>query len=196
MPKLSQTWPACILSIWIMYPFVSIILWALPYFLSTRRCSRFNYKFLGWSVLVLFSGKWSLEIKTWVIGVFTAIWVSLLIGPLSRQKQKYVCTHAHTPTSMYLCLKHGFKLIMPILMAYFLFINVTPFTKKPWEIWLPLSSTYFLRSSTCNQSPNYTGHILCPSLTKHSGCTGQILTLVSLTTSAMLAESSIYIEGK
>lgn len=184
-----------------MYPFVSLILWALPYFLSTRRCSRFNYKLSGWSVLVLFSGKWSLEIKSWVIGVFTDIWVSLLIGPLSRQKQRYVCTHTctrtHTPTSMCLCLKHGFKLIMPILMAYFLSINITPFTKKPWEIWLPLSSTYyFLKSSTWKQSPNHTGHILCPSLTKHSGCTGQILTLVSLTTSAVLAESSICIKGK
>ena len=115
----------------------------------------------------------------------------------NRNMYAHTHTHTHTPTSMYLCLKHGFKLIMPILMAYFLFINVTPFTKKPWEIWLPLSSTYyFLKSSTCNQSPNYTGHILCPSLTKHSGCTGQILTLVSLTTSAVLAESSIYIEGK
>ena len=42
-----------------------------------------------------------------MIDVFTAIWVSLLIGSISRQKQKYVCTHTHThththtPTSMY-----------------------------------------------------------------------------------------------
>lgn len=148
-----------------MYPFVSLILWALPYFLSTRRCSRFNYKLSGWSVLVLFSGKWSLEIKSWVIGVHC--YLGIIAYRTSQQTETEICmythmhTRTHTPTSMCLCLKHGLKLIMPILMAYFLSINITPFTKKPWEIWLPLSPTYyFLKSTTWKQSPNHTGHSL------------------------------------
>ena len=139
------------------------------------------------------------ELSDWCVHCYLGI----IAYRTSQQTETEICmythmhTRTHTPTSMCLCLKHGLKLIMPILMAYFLSINITPFTKKPWEIWLPLSSTYyFLKSSTWKQSPNQTGHILCPSLTIHSGCTGQILTLVSLTTSAVLAESSICIKGK
>ena len=137
------------------------------------------------------------ELNDWCVHCYLGIIAYRTYQQTETEIYMYTHTHTHTHTPLHLCIKHGFKLITPILMAYFPSINVTPFTKKPWEIWLPLSSTYyFLKSSTCNQSPNLMGHILCPSLTKHSACTGQIWTLVSLTASGMLAESSIYTKGK
>lgn len=133
------------------------------------------------------------ELSDWCVHCYLGI-----IAYRTSQTETEICmyTHMHTrthtpPTSMCLCLKHGLKLIMPILMAYFLSINITPFTKKPWNM-APLSSTYYFLSPLLGNNlltiqaifsaPAYHTFWLYwpnfdPSLTDHISCASWILHL-------------------
>lgn len=53
-------------------------------------------------VLLLFSGKRNLETKIWILGMYNAIRVLLLLGPFHGQKQRmYVYSHTYKHTLTY-----------------------------------------------------------------------------------------------
>ena len=86
--KLSKICPVESLSNWpVFFQYTSSIPSAL-----TLWCSKRFQAFLKKVSLLYFSKEWSIETKTWVLGVFSAADGPLLLGPFIREPRKQICT--------------------------------------------------------------------------------------------------------
>ena len=82
--KLSKICPVESLSNWpVFFQYTSSIPSAL-----TLWCSKRFQAFLKKVSLLYFSKEWSIETKTWVLGVFSAADGPLLLGPFIREPRK------------------------------------------------------------------------------------------------------------
>lgn len=94
----------------------------------------------------------NLETKIWVLSVFTATRVSLLLDPISRiRNYVFICTHTHSC----ICFSHSVRILSTMnSLWYFQFQSQT--TGFILALLLPIILSVFIRSVNlvCNQTPS------------------------------------------